>query len=193
MCCQRAREQESLGRPAEYRFQSRPLDDRPQNTMSRYLRPASTLTSTPALVAQKRKADLDLEVADLEDDLDGPQDLLSRLDRLDAETDRLAGIPRPLQMPPRPRAPIHDAYEGGLKDGDLPSLESFQDRSPACSGMESGTEISRPHFGPVPAPPTSDEHAAEPASPALQRPAQHRFLKLVGRPSWLGSSDTTGC
>ncbi|SPO26563.1 related to HFM1 - DNA/RNA helicase [Ustilago trichophora] len=206
VCCQRAREQEAFGKPREFRFREHLRDDSSRSTMSRYLKPFSAPTSAPTLLAQKRKVGTELQVMDFEDDPDAPQDLLSKLDRLAAETDRVAATARPLELPgysrwdatgaTRPGAGVSTAESG------RPGPSSSEDISRTRTDLSADATASSFQLGSNrhnSASSTNSMALAEnhecveaTSASAAKKPAQCRFTRLLGKPSWLSGSDTTG-
>lgn len=174
--------------------------------MSRYLKPFSTPTSASTLLAQKRKAGPELQVMGFEDDPDAPQDLLSKLDRLAAETDRVAGTARPLRLPEcsrwdatgatRPGAGVSTAESG------RPGPSSSEDISRTRTGLSADATASSFQLDTNRHNSTSSansmllaehhERVEATSASAAKRPAQSRFTRLLGKPSWLSESDTTG-
>lgn len=212
-CCQRAREQELAGKPREFRFQSRILDSAEASSAERRSMSFSKPTSSLTLLGSKRKADGAFdEPSDsvdenaFDDDLDGPQDLLSKLDRMTAAADRAAGTIQPLQMPSRNTLSSSSVAQGERN-------ERFRDVTRQSRSFAAG-QVRPTQFSESPAPANSSssldstadnsrkaaedtrqrigsadsEHTAESSAIATERPAQRRFLKLLDTPSWLASS-----
>ncbi|SNX84863.1 related to HFM1 - DNA/RNA helicase [Melanopsichium pennsylvanicum] len=192
------RDQETTDKPRQFRFQKRSLNSGPQSTATCY-RELLIAPANPPGSAQKRKAPLDLE---LEDDPDAPRDLLSKLDRLAAEADRIAGSSEPLVMPIRRQDELASAREARTGDSNnvaspsRPARSSIELLSRASSslGASAGARLIRPNSASgasssLPAEPLGLH--GRPSAPSVQRPAQNRFLKRLGAPSWLDGSDAT--
>ncbi|CBQ73764.1 related to HFM1-DNA/RNA helicase [Sporisorium reilianum SRZ2] len=204
-CCQRAREQEASGKQREYRFQSRPLDDGSQSTLSRYLKPVGTPSGGSGTLSHKRKADLDLMI-----DAEAPQDLLSRLDRQDAEYEQVFGMPDALMMPSRKRAGSTSASAAlGISSAGMraSASESLQQERRSTAELlararsDFGAEavprvpplrnVARNYGSSASSQPSAGSFEAHggPSTPSAERPAQRRFLKALSPPRWLNNGD----
>ncbi|SPO26839.1 related to HFM1 - DNA/RNA helicase [Ustilago trichophora] len=207
VCCQRAREQGASGKPREFRFQERLRGDSSQSAISRYLKPFPTPpTSASTLLAQKRKAGVELQDMDFEDDPDAPQDLLSKLDRLAAETDRVAGTARPLKLPGYSRGDATGATRHGAgvntSESGRPGPSCSEDSSRIRTDLGADAKASsfqldtdrrnRMTSAESMLLAESQEHVEATSASAAKRPAQSRFTRLLGKPSWLSGSDNTG-
>ncbi|SOV07340.1 related to HFM1 - DNA/RNA helicase [Ustilago sp. UG-2017a] len=200
VCCQRAREQEASDKPREYRFQSRVLDNDMQSLEAYRNEPFAMPTSASSLISQKRKAS-----ETIIEDYDGPQDLLSQLDRLTAAEESTAGTILPLQVPEHSGGGFMGG-ERASKDasatesrGRIRALDDELGRDASYSQhltqeatrtsllgghqwrQASGTRSAladKPHERPQPCPTVTNE-----------RPPQRRFLKSLDPPSWRTDSD----
>nr|WJN24854.1 meiosis specific DNA helicase [Pseudozyma flocculosa] len=201
VCCQRGREQDESGKPREYRFQSRALGDGSQSTMARYLKPVATPSGSSTALSQKRKAELDSIV-----DAEEPQDLLSRLDRQDAEYDRDFGMTEVLYMPSRKRGGSPDAALAvsrasttGFSQPERRSTAELIARARSNLGAEAVPRTSLfDHTSRGEESSTSSQLPSQvyeaqerQPTPTTERPAQRRFLKNLGPPHWLSNGDTS--
>ena len=199
MCCQRAREHNSFEKPPEYRFQSRTLDDTSQSSISRYLRSAPIPSSSVTKHSQKRKADLDLVI-----DAEEPQDLLSRLERQDAEYDREHGITEALEMPIRQRGgspsaalAVRRASMAGPLQSERCSTADLLARARSSLSGEAAPRMplldrASRDAGPStssPMPPKTFGAGEGTPKPMAERPPQRRFLKALSPPQWLNNRD----
>lgn len=207
-CCQRSREFEASGKLPKYRFQSRLPDESSQSTMPRYLKPVSTPSGSSTAFAQKRKAHMEPDNAY---DLEASQDLLSRLDRQEAEYDRLHGTTQPLQMPVRRgegRRMVDDADGDASADELSPSKRRLTTEHPTTQlagrdGRNWRTEGIAPvsqlrsmnrELDASEALPLLDEHdqiARAQSASTPSGPAQRRFLAGIG-PSPFGDRSDAG-
>ncbi|SYW80064.1 uncharacterized protein UBRO2_03332 [Ustilago bromivora] len=157
-------------------------------------------TSASSLISQKRKAS-----ETIIEDYDGPQDLLSQLDRLTAAEESTAGTIMPLQVPEHSGGGFMGG-ERASKDasatesrGRIRALDDELGRDASYSQhltqeatrtsllgghqwrQASGTRSAlsdKPHERPQPCPTVTNE-----------RPPQRRFLKSLDPPSWRTDSD----
>jgi len=196
VCCQRAREQEASGKPREFRFRSRQFDDSPGDPKERCSNPFTKPASALDVLRQKRKAD-----ESLFDAMDETEDLLSRLDRLSENADRSAGVAKPLEMPRRTlqlpsrseanRKATETTPSNRLRAIEL--LESTRPSTDAKAATQSSQDrveswASSQRINPPRLMETSTHSEGSSAS-VVGRPAQSRFLKSLGTPSWLSGSD----
>lgn len=194
VCCQRAREQEASGKPREFRFRNRQFDDGPQDPKERcsnpFIKPASILE----VLRQKRKAD-----ESLFDAMDDTEDFLSRLDRLSENADRVAGVAKPLEMPRRTlqlpsrseatRKATETTSSNRLRAIELlESTRSSTDAEAATQSSQHRVE-SWANAQRTQAPQFMETHSEGSSASVVGRPAQSRFLKSLGTPSWLSGSD----
>ncbi|CDR88582.1 related to HFM1-DNA/RNA helicase [Sporisorium scitamineum] len=202
VCCQRARELEASGKQREYRFHSCALDDGSQTTMTRYLKPTGTHFGDPGKLSHKRKADLDLMI-----DAEAPRDLLSRLDRQDAEYDRAVGITEALMLPGRARRDSPSAALGVSSARASVTGPSQQkprstaellararsdlrvEEAPRVSPLGSSARDHRSSTSSLKLPADSFEVHGRQSTPSAEKPAQRRFLKALGPPDWLNNGD----
>nr|DBA11282.1 TPA_inf: MER3 [Kalmanozyma brasiliensis] len=191
-CCQRSKEVEASGKLPKYRFQSRLPDQSSQSTVPRYLKPASTPSGSSTAITQKRKAELEPALAY---DLEAPQDLLSRLDRQEAEYDRMHGTTQPLQMPGRrgeDRRMADDVDGDASANGLSPSKRRLTTELPGRDGR-SWHEEGAPRVSQLRSTDREldaseallllDEHdqtARAPPASTPSGPAQRRFLAGIG-------------
>nr|WJN24853.1 meiosis specific DNA helicase [Moesziomyces parantarcticus] len=146
-----------------YRIQDRD-SDAPGPSPALRVGISSALRSDGPIGPQKRKATEALGADD-----DDSLNLLGRLDRLFAEVER---APTPHERMTIPRG----------EEVDPPSLGGVERHD----SDDSAVHVSSSHL------PESDASSASAlAAPAIERPAQRRFLKSLGNPSWLSSSEAT--
>lgn len=201
VCCQRAREQEAFDRPREYLFQSQALDNGSQR-MARRTKPFSMPTNALSLLSQKRKAQ-----DTLIDDYDGPQDLLSQLDRLTAEEDLNADAFKPLQMSRRSENSLSGGGQAARDEINLGSHRSLRirpneaDSTAGLSTARNDETTRTTSIGGHRWPETSctrsalvddlEQQAERSSALTNERPPQRRFLKSLDAPSWLAGPSTS--
>lgn len=205
-CCQRKRDHDSSNEPREYHFQQRLPESNPQSTINLYLRPTSESKDASSGIPQKRKADRELEELICEDDPEAPQDLLSRLDRLTAEADRVTGTERRLRVPVHLSVNLSATDDGSKSASVFNPLQSDLSSSELLARARQGMEV-EPSVLPkswhqhgadsrdgAPGPstmtygPILHEGPTEPLQRVTQRPAQSRFVRSLGQPPWFNSS-----